>query len=139
MDGKPAQCRLPTCISSDLLDCFLGWREAHQGWRVISKDPAKDMQHFIETSCNINCWIMLWGSWPNACNTLQHPKMLQQKFDYFQTWFNTIKHLATCCYRVSKLMQHFACNSVTRCCFEMLSVFDWALRIQINNLAMQCL
>ena len=43
-------------------------------------------------------------------------KNVAKKFDHFQTRSNTIGHLATCCYRVAKRVQHVACNNVAKCC-----------------------
>ena len=94
MDGKPVQYRLPTCISSDLLNCFLllmgGKRlikseesslKTQQNTCNISlkhlatlldhvvRELAKCMQH-LATSKNVATGL------PNLCNTL-HATMLQ--------------------------------------------------------------
>ena len=55
-------------------------------------------QHFNAIPYNItgSCCEMLFRSWPNVRNILQHPKFSQQKSDHFQTWSNTTQHLATC-------------------------------------------
>ena len=34
-------------------------------------------------------------TWPNDYNTIQHPQMLYEKFDHFQTWSNNTQHVAT--------------------------------------------
>ena len=43
----------------------------------------------------------MWRSWPNACNILQHPKMLQPKFYHFRNLSKTMQHVKTFCYRVA--------------------------------------
>ena len=64
-----------------------------------------------------------------------HPKLLQQKFDHFQTWSNTIQHIATCCYRLAKRVQHFARNNVAGCCVEKLHALEFRknLKTFYNN------
>ena len=34
-------------------------------------------------------------TWPNDYNILQHPQMLNEKFDHFQVWANNTQHVAT--------------------------------------------
>ena len=98
--------------------------------------PSKRTQHFNATSYNTvgSCCEKLWRGWPNACNILQHPKMLQQKFDHFQTWSNTIQLVATCCYREAKSMPYVARNNVAECCVEMLRALAVPLHGYVCNL-----
>ena len=98
--------------------------------------PSKRTQHFNATSYNTvgSCCEKLWRGWPNACNILQHPKMLQQKFDHFQTWSNTIQLVATCCYREAKSMPYVARNNVAECCVEMLRAFAGPYTDTFSNL-----
>ena len=49
---------------------------------------------------------------------LQHPKMLQQEFENFQTWSNIIQHLATRCYKLAKRVPQFC---APQCC----KMFSW--------------
>ena len=64
-----------------------------------------------------------------------HPKLLQQKFDHFQTWSNTIQYIATCCYRLAKRVQHIARNNVAGCCVEKLHALEFRknLKTFYNN------
>ena len=67
-----------------------GGCEYHAKWH--GKSLATRKQYFNSISCNIvgSCSEMLWRSWPNERNILQHPKMLQKKkIDHFRTWSNS--------------------------------------------------
>ena len=68
-----------------------GGCEYHAKWH--GKSSATRKQYFNSISCNIvgSCSEMLWRSWPNERNILQHPKMLQKKkkIDHFRTWSNS--------------------------------------------------
>ena len=62
---------------------------------IVPQGPVKRSQHFNETYCNIqrlDCVVRCVGADQKRTTS----KMLQQKFDYFQTWFNTILNVATC-------------------------------------------
>ena len=69
----------------------------------------------------LRCNNVAWA-WPNEYNIMQHPKMLHEKFEHFQTWSNTIQHAATYCNWAAKHVQH-----VVLCCVEMLRAFGRAL------------
>ena len=49
--------------------------------------------------------------WPNGYNIMQHPQILQEKFD--------LLHVATRRNKVAKRTQHVAPNNVAICCFQM--------------------
>ena len=74
--------------------CCSGASYQQARWRSYNfhKGQAKRTQHFNATSYNIarSRWGMLWRSWPNACNILQHRKCCY----IAKAWFNTIQHLA---------------------------------------------
>ena len=99
--------------SSDLLNCFL---LLMGGKRLIKSEESS-----LKTQQN-TCNILL----KHLATLLDH---VVRELAKCMQHLATSKNVATCCYRVAKLMQHIARNNVTRCCFEMLSVFDWALRI----------
>ena len=62
---------------------------------IVPQGPVKRSQHFIETYRNIqrlDCVVRCAG----ADQKRTASKMLQQKFDHFKTWFNTIQNVAIC-------------------------------------------
>ena len=106
------------------------WNYAYSSWRKKTMPETmhcrwdcgfvlrrgQTHQNCNATSCSIgrSCSQMLCRrSWPNACNISQHPKMLQQKFDQFQTWPSTIQHLAIRCCTVTKRVQNVVAQ---QCC-----------------------
>ena len=80
------------CVCYVIISCIWLWSLL----RFLGAGQSR--QHFNAIPYNItgSCCEMLFRSWPNVRNILQHPKFSQQKSDHFQTWSNTTQHLATC-------------------------------------------
>ena len=71
--------------------------------------------------CNVLRHVLPWRNivarnWPNDYNIMQHPQMLDEKFDHFQGWANNTQHVATRRKRVANV----APNNVAICRVEML-------------------
>ena len=84
----------------------------------------------VATCCEMNIELVrmprrntVGRTWPNDYNIMQHPHMLHEKFDHFQVRANNSQHVATCCNRVAKRVQHVAPNNVEICRVEMLRSF----------------
>ena len=96
--ASPMQVTHMHFIRSPWLFSFtLGWREANQEWRVIPKDPAKHMQHFIETSCNIvgSCCEGVGQMHATSCYIQKCCNKNLTIFKLDSTLSNILQHVAT--------------------------------------------
>ena len=82
--------------------------------------PGKTHATFQRNNCQ-HCWIVLWDTVKKLAKRAQHPKMLQQKFDHFQNWPNTIQHVATCC----NMLIHGGQTCATRCMQQCRMMLVW--------------
>ena len=143
-----------------IAQCLSSTSSIYTGNSLLSgqttKASSKRSQHFVATllgeTCYARlvtllgrvaiCWVLQielaripWRNIfartrPNEYDIMQHPQMLHEKFDHFQTWANNTQEVETRRNRVANRAQHVAPNNVATCCVQMLRSFGQGLTLQ---------